>query len=374
MDYYDDFGRFALAAEQLVLCRELLLSSSAPRHRMAVILLDSLADALLFRRMEEAFRDSDQAWFRYSLPHYSAKKREKARRHFKERLKLVRDPSADTVLGGHPPVVTEADIDVLTIGHSYRNAAYHRDRHPAVVATIGKLFFQSVGALLVNSQWPGGARSITEEEANRLRSVGVDPDAGSYGLRMLDFRATAEGLVSSMSSRMTVPVSKVAEEFADDLKLRVEEVEDNIDYLSDGRGKMEESLERLEFRASLGDDDTELMRLKDARDLLGRKIWKIGPSEATRELYEQRARAADAYAKRFIELWGAREKTKGTLDRLADIRKVSERLPRKRSSAVILRTYSQADEELSVIEGYIDEAVAAFDDHVNNEVDRLRGG
>lgn len=39
MEAYDDFGRFVLGAEQLGVCRELVLSDSTPKQRMAVILL-----------------------------------------------------------------------------------------------------------------------------------------------------------------------------------------------------------------------------------------------------------------------------------------------------------------------------------------------
>lgn len=68
MEYYDDFGRFVLGAEQLSVCCELLLSDSTPKQRMAVILLDSLTDALLYRIMEGAFLHSDQGWFSHLLP------------------------------------------------------------------------------------------------------------------------------------------------------------------------------------------------------------------------------------------------------------------------------------------------------------------
>jgi len=106
MDRYDSFDRFVLGAEQLAVCRELLLSASTPKQRMAVILLDSLADALLWRLMEETFLYSDRAWFSHLLPQYPTRKREKMRRHFSERLRLARDPSYATAVAGYPAVVT----------------------------------------------------------------------------------------------------------------------------------------------------------------------------------------------------------------------------------------------------------------------------
>jgi hypothetical protein len=376
MERYDDFGRFVLGAEQLAVCRELLLSDSTPKQRMGVILLDSLADALLYRLMETAFLYNDGAWFSHLLPHYSKKKRDNARRHFAERLKIARDPSYETVVAGYPAVVTETDITVLTIGHSYRNAAYHRDTHnPAVLATIGKIFFKSVGALFVRSQPAGIGKWLTEGQANRLRLVGVNLDNDGLGPNVLNFRDAADGFTGSLSSGMEVAAHELSQELAEDLEFRVQEVEEHISYLSEVPGKIEEHLEWMAFWASHR-EDAELMRLKDARDAFLRDLWNrwnMEGEEVAPELHKKEVQVSEAYNKRFTELWKTRGTTKGTLNSIADIRKVAKRLPMKRSSASILQAYRQADEELSGIERYIDEAVAAYDEAVNQEIDRRRG-
>jgi hypothetical protein len=171
---------------------------------------------------------------------------------------------------------------------------------------------------------------------------------------------------------MEVAAHELSRELAEDLEFRVQEVEEHISYLSEVPGKIEEHLEWMAFWASHR-EDAELMRLKDARDAFLRDLWNMEGEEVAPELHKKEVQVAEAYNKRFAELWKTRGTTKGTLNSIADIRKVAKRLPMKRSSASILQAYRQADEELSGIERYIDEAVAAYDEAVNQEIDRRRG-
>jgi hypothetical protein len=370
MEHYDDFGRFVLGAEQLSVCRELLLSDSTPKQRMAVILLDSLTDALLYRIMERAFLYSDRAWFSHLLPLYPNKKREKARLHFSERLKIARDPSYSTVVAGHPTIITETDTTVLAIGHSYRNAAYHRDAHnPAVLATIGKVFFKSVGQLFVSDQLPGHGLYITREQGDRLRSVGIAPGDSHTTHEILHFHDAASDFTSALNKGIDVATRELALELTEDLVFRVQDAKENIDYLREVPGDIDEHLEWMEFWAS-HQTDQELMRLKDTRDIVARDIKRMSFEQVTSEMREKEAEAANSYNERFWDLWQTRKPSIGNtiVKSLGDIEKLAVRLPVKRSSASILQEYYRADKRLNTIEQLLGEAVAAYDERISEQI------
>jgi hypothetical protein len=370
MERYDDFGHFILGAEQLSVSQELLLTSSAPKQRMAIILLDSLADALLYRLMERAFLYSDRAWFSHLLPLYPSKKRERARLHFSERLKIARAPSYDTAVAGYPALITETDTTILAVGHSYRNAAYHRDSHnPDVLATIGKVFFKPVGKLFVNAQLPGHGMQVTRAQEDRLRSVGININDGRSRQGMLYLRDAAAAFIATRNDGLDVAAPELARELAEDLVYRIQDARENIDYLREIPGDINEHLEWMTFWDEHA-ANSDLMHLKDARDAIIHKIKNMNLDQVTSVMREKEAEAANAYSKRFWELWENRETTTGNtiLDSLADIEKLAGRLPAKRSGATIFQEYHKVDERLSKIERLLSEAVTSYDEYVNEQI------
>lgn len=315
--------------------------------------------------METAFLYSDRAWFSHLLPLYPEKKREKARRYFAERLKIARGPSYATAVAGYPSIVTESDITVLAIGHSYRNAAYHRDTHnPAILAIIGKLFFKPVSVLFVNAQPRGVESYITKGQADRLRSVGIDLGSGKSSTR-LNYHDAASNLASLLNEGMEVAARELAQELAEDLEFRVQDVKDSINYLREAPGDIDDNLEWLEFWASHRADE-ELMRLKDERDMFRHYIRNMDFARVTPEMRGKETELADAYNKRFWALWQARgNASRGViLNDLTNIEKVAARLSRKQSQAHMLQEYRKADERLNVIEEHVSEAVAAYDEGI----------
>jgi len=95
--------------------------------------------------------------------------------------------------------------------------------------------------------------------------------------------------------------------------------------------------------------------------------------QVTSEMREDEARAANAYSKKFFEIWQGRQAATGkpVLGSLADIEKLAERLPKRRSSANIFLEYHQADEKLGKIEELLGEAVASYDEYVDGQIHGL---
>ena len=123
--------QFRLIVEQLEVSRQLILSKSLFKARMAIILLDNIADVLLYRRTSEMFADDDFA--KKVLPQqFPRQLRKEAWKNFHIRLGLEKSDRP----------ILPTDSVILGIGHRYRNAAYHKDEHnPAVTTMLARIIF-----------------------------------------------------------------------------------------------------------------------------------------------------------------------------------------------------------------------------------------
>jgi hypothetical protein len=129
-------GSLFLALEQLDGIRELLKAGSPVKARMALILLDGLADAMLFRRLEQLYEASEEPLVRHKMPRYSARDRNLTRQRFSRRVEMARQlTEVDRWVGDGEPLIDEPDAAVLKVGHSYRNDAYHEDVHNEFVVS-----------------------------------------------------------------------------------------------------------------------------------------------------------------------------------------------------------------------------------------------
>jgi hypothetical protein len=145
--------RFFLGLEQLEVCRELLLADTPAKARMAVILLDGLVDAILYRHLVDLYRASEEPFTRVEMPRYPRKLRREAKMQFGVRIELAAQTTYwDKIWRDGKTLVDDLDRAVLSVGHSYRNDAYHRDRHNAAVTDlVGKVLFAAVARRLSRS-------------------------------------------------------------------------------------------------------------------------------------------------------------------------------------------------------------------------------
>jgi hypothetical protein len=379
-DQYDEFERFVLGAEQLIACRDLLSSNSPAKHRMAVILLDSLVDALLWSITESIFRDSDEAWYRHLLPQYSEKQRARARAHLSEKLKISSDRSYSTEITGTPVVMAESDVRIIKVGHSYRNAAYHRDEHnPVALASIGRAFLVSVCTVFIQNQVSVSTGTTSKEKA-RLLSVGVDLESVDPSGSMLNLRDAATGFANRIAAEMKEGIKAAPTRLAEDLIERIQEINEDISYIDenvshqgDVFGDIDGHLEWIEFWALVANHDPELRRLRYEKVSLDRERYSAGNEADFTSIAKRRALLADAHNERFKEIWSSRQRSVGTRKKIERIHKAATRLATTRSTAMALELYRELDVELGLIARYIRRAVIALDQSIQDEIDRIRG-
>jgi hypothetical protein len=236
--------RFFLGFEQLEVCRELLLADSPAKARMAVILLDGLADAILYRRLQDLYRASEEPLTRQEMPRYPKKLRREARMNFARRVELGQQVTYyDEWWSGGGAPVDDTDATVLLVGHSYRNDAYHHDRHnAATIDLVGRVLFAAVARVFARAQSASWGLSSPEPRRETLERLGVGGDDF-----MLTYRDAAEQTTATLRAGLQVSVEELAAGLADDLSWRADEAQELVDYLPEKGEKLDEQLARFEI-------------------------------------------------------------------------------------------------------------------------------
>lgn len=363
----DDEDRFFHDLEVLEECRELLLSGSGAQARMALILLDSLADALLHRRLERAYAASEELWY-MDNPRFPKSVRRSARQNFGARLRLAQQPFLDLLhSGSREQLVSELEADVLLIGHSYRNAAYHRDTHnPALIAPLGKAVYGAVAAAFARGHDDGLIVGLSAEWMERLDAYGVD----RRERKMLTRGDAAKLVAARLREGLDVPVDELAVRLADDLERRGEQVEGWISQLPLDEAGLDAMLAEQEFWDKHGADD-ELMRLVELRNPISRAV-RLG-IEPTSDMLDEAKRAEPDFRARVAELKTVAGPPTVSLAERDKAGRAAEEIRQSRDLGVVLHAYQNADHALCLLEEYVGEALSEYDRHVQLEIDIARG-
>src|SRR5438105_4721622 len=113
--------------------RDLIRSGTIRELRLAVILLDHLAEVMLQRRLTYQIEQGDAHWIIRGR-HYSGRERKGMRRVFDAKLDAILEYRDG--INGMPQMLTSSDVAILSISHEYRNDIYHRDTHNATLLPL----------------------------------------------------------------------------------------------------------------------------------------------------------------------------------------------------------------------------------------------
>jgi hypothetical protein len=367
MRSYTVAGDLFLALEQLDAIRELLRMKSPVKARMALILLDGLADALLFRRLKQLYEASEEPLLKHKMPRYSNRERNLARQRFNRRVEIARRlTEVDRWLGDGAALIDDADAGVLKVGHSYRNDAYHEDAHNEfVVSSVARVLFAAVARLVARMQRPGVAvGSISDRQIEQLASWGYE--TGS----MLELRAAAEAVTDNFIAELAVDPRELRELLAEDLEARVESLRDDIGFLGQSNVEPAKIIEGVELWSHYGADE-ELLELQQQFDPFV-LAEERGYAEPTEELVARTQAALVRYRARMDEL-EREHKQRVSFDLIDRATRVATRLRRLADPSRILVTYQEVDEPLAELERYVHCAVLALDREIQHQIDLARG-
>jgi hypothetical protein len=368
MDHgYGPGGDLFLALEQLEAIRDLLLANSPVKDRMALILLDALADALLFRRLEQIYEATEEPFRRHKMPRFSRQDRFAARQRFNRRVEIARQATElDRWVGEGEELISESDAAILKVGHSYRNGAYHEGAlNPDVTAALARVLFGAVARLVARSERPGVAvGSISERRISQLAGWGYKTGG------MLELRPAADAVSQRFTSELAVDATDLGGLLADDLEARVESLRSDVGFLAESGVEPEKIIEGIELWSHYGADE-ELLELQAQFD-----PFAICEASERGELREDVAAEAEAALKRYRERQEELErehKRRVSLDLLDRATSTAERLRTMSDTKKVLVAYHDVERPLAELEDYVDEAVRALDREIQRQIDLARG-
>jgi len=140
--------------------------------------------------------------------------------------------------------------------------------------------------------------------------------------------------------------------------------------LPEAGDKLDETLARYEVWSKHA-ADADVLDLYERIDPV-RRAMREGLEEVPDEyLHDSRAATRDLFA-RMAELERAAQPV-ATLALIPEARSVAEQLRAERELGAIMTAYHAIDRKLSVLEDYLGEAVAAWDQEVQRQIDMARG-
>ncbi|MGP0592196.1 hypothetical protein ACTRXD_06590 [Nitrospira sp. T9] len=207
----DEFDRFLGALQLLEVACGLMLSSQHEKSRMAIILLHSLAERLMFSEVIEKF-DSDVSLSRVSVPNYTAQFRKKVLRYFDEKVDFCRNTAE---------LISDADATIFKILNFYRNAAYHRDSHnPNVISSIARISFHATLRLFERT---AGNSSVSIWGLSEEQSSSLTPFCQVENF--IDYEKAAKEAAQKLGEKVAAFPSDIRSSFVADIKGRLAKLE-----------------------------------------------------------------------------------------------------------------------------------------------------
>ncbi len=219
--------------EQLEEAAKFLAKKTPTGARLALLLIDNLAELFMYNKIREVFALDD--YIKTVIkPKYSIKKREKVEKYFKDKCNF---------LTNYTKIISNDDRNILVIGHYFRNEAYHtgvlRDN---IILNIARTYFKTICKILP-SLWSGSCvYSDINEIENFLQKYNIK--------RNLINREILNKICNILLEGNKCSTSELCKKLSEDLLKRIEDLINDLDdlFLNIYKGKeKEEILKDLQF-------------------------------------------------------------------------------------------------------------------------------
>jgi len=365
--FADDLSEFSSFIEQLEHAADLLDRERPAEHRMALVILDSLADVLLFHRAQRHIQTRDSFWHRKAG--YTNQQRDRILMDFNRKVQIASISEPDF---HYPKVLLDGlDATIFRIAHSYRNAAYHRGRqNKALGAPLGRLYAHAVSRAVARSLSAAGrSRSSFPGWDQRLKVVrGYDPDLDDG---WFDARRIAGALAARLGDRVPVETGDLAERLRADCEERCAAIQENLDGLErDGLDKGEDLVHAAQHWAA-HHGDPKLVELREEKLRLEQVF--AGSGEISQE-------QLTAYRENELTQFARIAQLRDEHEPAVSLRTVSKLRDEARSltsslddMGQLLSRYWSLDQRLELLEDAVLWAVVQWDRHVQQQIDEARG-
>lgn len=365
---YYGLGEFKEFIEEFEHAVQLLQGESHTKHRIALVILDSLAERILVNHARTEFRATEEMWF---FSENQATRDEQARilRDFNAKVSFALKTSQRP--DRHQPLLGVEDAEVFRVAHRYRNAAYHRGKYnAAVTGPMSRLFAAAIARVFCRSgAWHthGGMDDAKLADLDRFDWRKPEDPLGS-----ITFPAAAERITEQLVSAVPVDLSTLARSLRADLKNRAEAVQAVLDRVR-SRGVPNDALDSLlaaaQYWAANRGDSVLVDLSRQRRDVIKSLDPKGEPSAELRASYQQHELAIES---RMEEL---KAQTKLRFDAGSPMR-IARRAPRVSSSngeGPLLHRYQVLDQELEELEDAADWVDSEVDREIEQAAEIARG-
>ncbi len=329
---------FRLIYEQIEAAKAQMLGSSLLGYRLALILLDNVAELLMHRELQMYFALEDRfkpkwepaysQWIQGGLgPKYTAEERAAAEREFEPKTRI---------LGHRLGRISADDRLVLSVCHKMRCEAFHQGRlRPGVFEIVVRVLYLTVVELTRKLSAPPitvRGRPSNEEAAFMVR----------FGVEDAFLLPTDKGrrqLADHLLHGLQLQVSAVAAGLSQDLLERIDEMLGGLSYLSKTGtdAEIDRNLQYTQFWREVGID-----------------LAKAGVREPKLE---------EAFQE-----WQSGGHAKYTLHKVQRWRRQAEAIGRSASAVRALDHYWGIDRRLRPLEDDVSQAVAEYDDWIDAQI------
>jgi len=349
----DEFDQFRITLQQLEIARDLLLSGDEAGCRVSLIVLDTVAEAILYRIVQTEFERDD--FTRAFVPErYPPKTRRQIERVFAEKLEAVAKARR----------LPTSVVTTILILHGYRNAAYHRDTHNPVVLpllarvallAVADLFARTRGGIVI------GAAGGYQQPLSWLEQYGFDNT-------FLEFNVAARSVGRQLKSRVRPALQVLINGFVVDLTSRIAAVRQVLtDKLpSPSEQETNRILKWFEFRHAHPDLES---KLSVEYRTLNYKIAAGSGADVTRDEYV----AAEETFRASYRSAHDRFEQRCTCAALASIEAAIPELQVSRNYRRALERYAALDEQVTTFEQITAAAHRQFEHDMEMESDMRRG-
>jgi hypothetical protein len=354
---WDSFEELHIIVEQFELCQGLLRSRSHSKARAAVILLDHVADVLMYRVCNDDFEF--QAFQEMiSPPAVPAKKRAEI---------LFRFDAKVSYLSQKKRLMSDENASVLLISHRIRNFAYHRDYHnPKTISVIGRILYKTVCEILpiLAKRGQVSYSSNTKEQAWTKR----------YGVtaELFKFPEALQHISDYLGQRIKITPYSAARSIRADLFVRYKRMRRTMDH-SLGLKKdkaLNDMLKHYEF-ADVHSEELEKFRqpVKNARYMVYELHKELPPEEwprlvvrpeKRREIRRAMIVAERAFKAQYRKAFRDFRQTI-TAESLRSMSRKIRGLSAAPSLNYLLSQYDFLERQLTRVEAYVDRAEGDFD-------------
>lgn len=352
----DEVIQFKVIVEQLDVCCDFLEEDSITKNRIAIILLDNISEILLHRSCQSLLNADDSAkWI--VPPEYDSSKKKKVEKYFDEKIKLIESQSQ----------ISQQIIQILHIGHQYRNAIYHRNKHNEnTLITISKILFFTVCDLF--SKMGGGFPGLIigfEEPHIWLKKYGYDQ-------RSLDFSVAAQTICHVLQNRIKIERSQIISAFTNDIVKRHAMIQyligDELPFLNTP-DKIDSLIKRIEFQEKYPKVKDELSaNYREAIYKITKRTENLNV-ECTPEKLNQLKTDFYKNLENRIEQY----QPEISYSIIEEALKKIGNWDKIHSIADIFCEYHSIDESLSKLEHYLDLAAMEWNTFIQLEIDRQLG-